>query len=205
MAKPLLDLQQHCVASARVFATRVDALSFWPQQAVVAELGVAFGDFTQLILERAAPRSFDAYDIFVLHEHATMMGRNTKETFNGKTHRQWYETRFRREIELGQIRVFEGDGAEQILRSTGPLYDVIYIDADHSETAVQRDVDASIQRLRPGGLLVFNDYVRFDRYGRTVGVIPVVNDLCCILGWRVEYVALEREGHLDVALSARER
>jgi hypothetical protein len=202
MPKPLLDLQQNSVASARVFATRVDALAFWPRGAAVAELGVAFGDYTQLILERTEPKLFDAYDIFVLHKHVMMMGRNTAETFKGKTHRQWYEARFCREIDAGRLRIFEGDGAEQISKSAGPFYDVIYIDADHTEPAVQRDVDASIRRLKPSGLLVFNDYVRFDRYGNTLGVMPVANDLCRNHGWRVEYVALEKEGHLDIALSA---
>ena len=40
----------------------------------------------------------------------------------------------------------------------------------------------------------------FDRNALKYGTIPVVNDLCRNHGWKVAYVALQREGYLDVAI-----
>ena len=40
------------------------------------------------------------------------------------------------------------------------MFDLIYIDADHSYPAVCNDIDHAVPKLRPEGLLAFNDFAR---------------------------------------------
>jgi len=39
------------------------------------------------------------------------------------------------------------------------FFDIIFIDGDHSSLAVQNDYNATIKLLRPGGFMVFDDYL----------------------------------------------
>jgi SAM-dependent methyltransferase len=193
-------LRAEHVAQARLFANRVDALGSWPKGAHVAELGVAYGGFTDKILRRTEPARFDAFDLFRLHELEKLWNRPTTEIFEGKTQRRFYEDRFADEVASGRLRTFEGDSSAGIAARPPESYDVIYIDGDHSYPGVMKDAEAAIGALKPGGILVFNDYVLYDKTGGRYGVVPVVNALCVEKGWRVFYLALNREMFCDIAL-----
>jgi hypothetical protein len=49
-------------------------------------------------------------------------------------------------------------------------------------------------------MLVFNDYVCFDRNAVEFGVIPIVNELCRGGQWKMRYLAMEARMFCDVAL-----
>lgn len=62
----------------------------------VAEIGVAFGDLTEIILDALNPSDFVAFDLFKLHELPMIWGKPTAETLGRKTHLEFYVERFRR-------------------------------------------------------------------------------------------------------------
>jgi len=195
------ELHASHVAAARLYANRIDALDILPRGGVVAEIGVALGDFSQALLDRLSPRRFDAFDIFRLHEDEAVWDRPSAEVFGGLSHRSYYERRFDTLISAGRVRVFEGDGAEQISLQPNFSYDVIYIDADHSYEAVSRDADAAERKLKKDGILVFNDYTMMDHWNNSpYGVVPVVNDFCINRGWKIVYLALNPQMFCDIAI-----
>ena len=193
-------LHQRHVIGARLYADRLSALESWPRGGRIAEIGVAYGAFTAKVFANTAPSLFDAYDLFNLHERETLWGRPTPEIFDGKTQRKFYEDRFAEPLATGRLRIFEGDGATEIAKRGPNAYDIIYIDANHSYLSVMKDATAAISVISPTGLLVFNDYVLYDRVGAKYGVVAVVNQLCIDHGWRVLYLALNREMFCDIAL-----
>jgi hypothetical protein len=197
---PLPALRAEHIKGAELFANREDALACWPKDSCVAEVGVALGTFTSHVIKNVRPRLFDAYDLFKLREIPTLWGKPTSEIFLGKTHRRFYEDKFASERSSGLLRIFEGDSSKELGKREQAFYDVIYVDADHAYDAVIRDTHASLKAIKPDGLLVFNDYVLYDKTGSKYGVVPVVNDLCVNHGWRVRYFALQREMFCDVAL-----
>ena len=78
----------------------------------------------------------------------------------------------------------------------------MYIDGDHSYGGVKRDIQQAKLKVKPGGLLVFNDYICFSheellRYG----VVQAVNELCIAEDWTFRYFVLERTMYCDVALA----
>ncbi len=197
---PPTELRTEHLTDALLYANRVDALACWPSESCVAEVGVAFGTFTAQVFRHVRPRLFDAYDIFRLHEIEVLWGKPAAEVFDGKQHKAYYEDRFSSEISRDRLRVFEGDSSVELSKRRSSFYDVIYVDGDHSYSGVIRDAQASARVLKPGGMLVFNDYILYDKTGNKYGVVPVVNDLCDKEGWTLRYLALQREMFCDVAL-----
>ena len=188
------------LAGATLYANRNDALDSWPRGAVIAELGVGFGAYSQLIMDRTYPKLFDAYDLFNLHEKETLWGKPSSHFFKGMTQIEFYRERFKAHFDADRMRAFEGDSSGQLKRQPEHFYDVIYIDGDHTLNGVKRDASVAISSIRPNGILVFNDYVYYDRTGRPYGVINVANDLCVNHGWKVKYIALQPQMFCDIAL-----
>jgi hypothetical protein len=81
------------------------------------------------------------------------------------------------------------------------LFDWIYVDADHSYEAVVRDIAAAKERVRPGGILAFNDFARIVRPGFGVfGVHQAVSEFLASEGWSVAYLCFQGEALYDIAL-----
>lgn len=97
--------------------------------------------------------------------------------------------------------VFEGDSATELGQRPDASYDIIYIDADHHYRSVLRDATAAIPKLKPDGLLIFNDYILYDHIAHIpYGIVQVVNDLCVNHGWRITHFAFHQHMFCDVAI-----
>ena len=196
-------LRQENVEGALPFATRFDLVkSLSPlSDRKVAEVGVAYGDFSRFLIDQLKPRAFHAYDLFRFHEERLIWSRPPAEILKGLTHKAFYEQRFEREIANGQVEVFEGDSAANLNEREDALYDIIYVDGDHSYSGVLRDATAAIKKLKPDGLLIFNDYVLYDNLAHIpYGIVYVVNDLCVNQGWKITHFAFERNMFCDVVI-----
>ena len=60
-------------------------------------------------------------------------------------------------------------------------FDAIYLDADHKPSSVLIDACNAWQALKPGGILIFDDYHLVDT-SRAVDVKPAVDAFCGIMG-----------------------
>lgn len=200
---PPAALGQEHVDGAQLFADRsLMIASFAPRDDLrFAEIGVAFGDFSQIILDLLAPVNFDAYDLFNFHEVPELAKR-----LGGKPHAAFYADRFRDEVDSGCMRLFVGDSSTELRRAPDGYYDMIYIDGDHSYEGVKRDTDVALEKLRPDGILIFNDYTMYDYIAHSpYGIVHVVNDLCVAHGWRITHLALQNQMFCDVAIQKRRR
>lgn len=65
-----------------------------------------------------------------------------------------------------------------------PLCDVAFIDGDHGARAVKHDTSLAMDRVRPGGMLIWHDY--HDR--ETVDVRKVLDDYHDHGGWNLKHV-----------------
>lgn len=188
------------IANAHLYADRFDmikALSTPVER--VGEVGVALGIFSKHLIEHFSPKYFDAFDLFSSHEYKSVMGRNTKEVFGELSHVDYYQ----REIGALDVDLTCHVGPSQTTLSQEPdrSFDVLYIDGDHRYDAVRQDADNSVQKIKPGGLLIFNDYVMYDPKGaQRLGVVPVANDLIVHHGWRICGFALQNLMFCDIAL-----
>lgn len=182
-------------------ANRIDMIRYLarklPDHPAVCEVGVGLGDFSEVLMRFLRPKRFVAIDWFRAHEDELNFGRPSKEVFGSMTHGEFYRRRFATK----PVEIREGNSAETLATLDDTSFDLIYIDANHEYDAVRRDAEEALRKIRPTGILIFNDYILFDHLrGTEYGVVPVVNRLVNETDWRINAFALEHDMFCDVAL-----
>jgi hypothetical protein len=159
-----------------VLESRLAMLDMLPKGLVMCEVGSETGAFAREILVRCRPRNLHAIDIDVSKIPTELLDMPNFSMHKGLSH--------------AVLRSFRDEE-----------FDFIYIDADHSYAAVRNDIDGAVPKLKPGGLLAFNDFARIVRPGfGTFGVHQAVCEFAVRSGWEVVYFCLNGEALYDVAL-----
>jgi hypothetical protein len=173
------------VQNGRLYSNRREMLSkLAPQQAICAEVGVLRGDLSQFILNSLQPRHLHLFDIDF-------------ETYK-------VTERFRDEIQSNKVCLVEGDSSTKLGEYPKPFFDWIYVDGDHSFEGCWKDLVASMNVLRPDGLIFANDYIFWSHPEcRPYGVVQGVNRLCVEYGFEIVGFALHEGMFCDVALTRR--
>lgn len=204
MTYPYMDfprLTRAHLGDAMLFANREDLIEGLPirQRGVIAEVGVALGDFSDFLLRTLKPSEFVAIDTFSMHEFPVHWGRSSEELFGGKSHLDFYRERFAHQTDC--IRIEQALSHVGLTRYPTGYFDLIYVDAAHDYESVRRDADVASDRLKPDGTLVFNDYTMFDHLlAVPYGVVPAVNEIIAAQRWRVVGFALHQHMFCDIAL-----
>lgn len=134
-----------------------------PRGAACAEVGVWKGDFSARILEVVRPRKLHLIDPWQAVGGAGYEGAR----YGGKLDEGQAEMdalhaavleRFAREREKGVVEVHRLPSTEAAERLADGELDFVYIDGDHTYEAVAADLDAYVEKVKPGGLLAGDDY-----------------------------------------------
>jgi hypothetical protein len=189
---------------ARAFFDRSDMLlALRPEKGLaICEIGVGLGGFSRFLLDHMKPSRFVAIDLFDLHTKPDVWGRTPDEVFADRTHREFYEASFAYARDIMEVE--QGLSHECIARFADRCFDILYVDAGHSYDDVSRDAAAGACKVKPDGLLVFNDYTLYDHLGEAAyGVVPAVNELIVASDWQVVGFSLQRHMYCDIALRRR--
>jgi hypothetical protein len=186
-----------------------DARLFWDRSAmlralcpgtgkVIGEVGVGLGHLSRFILSGLRPSRFVAIDSFDLHTLPMLWGKPAAEQFGGLTHRAFYERSF---ADAGKVlEIMEGQSDACLAACPDASFDLLYIDAGHDYDSVKRDAEAALRKIKPAGLLVFNDYTLLDHHGHRYGVVQAVNELLLGTDWQMVGFSLQQYMYCDVAL-----
>lgn len=159
-----------------LMSDRVEMLRRLPQGGRVCELGTFRGDFARFILDIVAPDELHLVDVSFAACRQDVLDHPV-------------------------VRRHETTTTAFLGASAAADFDWIYVDADHGYEAVAADIAAAKSRVKPGGLLVFNDFARIVRRGFGVfGVHQAVSEFAVAEGWAVAYLCLNGEALYDVAL-----
>lgn len=203
-------IPQEKMKYAKAYANRVCALELIPKGGVVAEVGVAYGDFSKIMMGKLKPKKIIAIDYFNGNNPGgDFWGRND---FNdsGLTHYEWYSREFSSEISSGFMEVRQGLSWDVLETFPNEYFDFIYLDACHSYDSVKKDVDVITKKIKDGGIITFNDYTMYNFYTDPLnsegyyGVANVVNELICNTNSIVLGLALERCLSMDLILEYHE-
>lgn len=145
-----------------------------------AEIGTLYGNFAREIVRRTNPRKLHIVDIhWASFNPVGMEG----------------------DINTGRIMKHEGCSWEVLSTFPDNYFDWIYIDANHTYSAVKKDIEVAIHKVKKEGYLIFNDYILWDPLGAAeYGVMRAVNELVVNSKFSVKYLALECRGFNDIAL-----
>ncbi|QND53454.1 class I SAM-dependent methyltransferase [Phyllobacterium sp. 628] len=188
------------VGNARLFANREDmvsSLSDLKDGKVIAEIGVAQGNFSEFLLQTLKPAEFVAFDLFTIHQWPSLWGKDPKEIFGDKTHPEWFKDRF-----AGQpVKIEIGKSWDLLPKYPDKYFDMIYLDGDHEYEGVKLDAALADKKIKDNGIIIFNDYIMYDHAGELgYGVVQVANQLIVEGGYEVIGFALERNMFCDLAV-----
>lgn len=189
------------IRASGLYANRFELAAYAPGGKVrsILEIGVGYGDFSEHLIKTFRPESFTAVDIFEMHKEEMGLGVPTEGRFKGKTHRRYFEDRFRNTVP--ELNVVEGPSAETVKTLPDGKFDLIYIDALHDYESVKNDAAQAIPKAAADAVMIFNDYAIFDPFGPVYyGVVRAVNELVCSSDWKIVGFALQAHMLCDVAL-----
>lgn len=197
--KDMPKIKDSALKNAMVLSDRISAIKRMPKGLVAAEVGVAFGDLSEKIFEIMQPEKFYGIDVF--QEDVKGFWNDNKFEKSGMTHLQWYENRFRHEIETGRFEVRQGFSWDVLAMFPDAYFDYVYLDAAHDYDCVLKDVTMLKKKVKEGGIIQFNDYIRYDYNGGQVyGVCPVVNQFIDETNSEVLYYCLSLDGYDDIVV-----
>ncbi len=173
-------LRPEHLGNCSVVPDRITLLERLPKGGVVAEAGSLHGDFARQILKLVGPEE--------LHVIDTEIRPRLRQLAEDPALR-------------GRVHLHHNDSVKALESFSDGYFDWIYIDARHDYEGVKRDIQAARTKVKPGGLLVFNDYtpwsyVEMEPYG----VVRAVNELCLEEGWEMVYLAVPGNMYCDVAV-----
>ncbi len=162
-------------ASAKVYCDRRHLMMDLAKGPIGAEVGVQAGNFSRFLLDTLELRSLHLLDM-----NTDMIRADVKA-----------DTR---------VILHKGDSSSQLRNLPPSSLDWAYIDGDHRAEGVMKDARAALKIVKPGGMLIFNDYTLWSPsevmpYGVMSVVNRIVNEGHDIVG-----VALNPWGYFDLAI-----
>ena len=164
--------------NCRVFSSRETLVAaLLPPNSVGAEVGSQSGEFARFLLDTVSPSRLDVVDV----------------TFERFMHELFGDT--------DPVVHHQGLSWEVLATFDDESFDWIYIDASHTYKDVSRDIVAAVTKLKPGGLLLFNDYTAWSPVEvAPYGVLRAVNELLQGEEWTVMGLGLHGLGYHDICL-----
>jgi hypothetical protein len=190
------------LANARLLTNRLEILPRLPQGGVFVEVGVAFGDFSERVLEVCRPDRFIGIDLFDLHEHEMVFGHSRREIMGDLDHEQFFLNKVSRFAQAAEISTLRGDSVASLETLADESVDIFYVDADHTYEGVKRDLAALKSKVKPDGYIIFNDYAMYNHLCEdgALGVVQAANEFIIENDYEILYYAFQHQMFCDVAV-----
>jgi predicted O-methyltransferase YrrM len=185
-ALPKSELSSRHTEGCRVLPDR-QALLAALRGGVVAECGVAYGDFTADILRICRPRTLYLIDAW------------SRDRFNAGLEK--VRSRFAGSIADGIVQIRVGLSTDVLAEFADGALDWVYIDTDHSYLTTLAELRLAKLKVKPDGVIAGHDYSVAGRLSAGLyGVIPACHQFCVEENWRYAYLTLDPTGVFSFAL-----
>jgi len=167
--------------------TRENLLQLLPKGGEVAEIGVALGEFSQVILANAAPRKLHLIDPWAHQDRADYRydPNNADEVEQARRY-QSVLARFAAQILSQQVEVHQAYSQDIAASFTPGQFDWIYVDGLHSYDGVSSDLRHYKDKVKPEGLIIGHNYTNhIGAQEMNFGVIEAVNDFAAAEGFHL--------------------
>lgn len=162
------------LANCKVVADRYAALPYMPKNAVCAEIGIAYGDFSQEIINAMQPKELFLFDVYTEKPGGAEWWGQKRLAESGLIHEEFIKNRF---AKYGNVFTKKGKSWEALQRFPDDYFDYVYVDGNHTYGGVKQDIAALKKKVKNGGIIAFNDYTYFGIYaGSEYGVLRAVNE-----------------------------
>lgn len=187
------DMRPELIQRLRVVPDRVALLEMMPKNGVVAEVGVAEGNFSAAILQICKPKVLHLVDLW---------SSDLKQVNYNECAYTGVKTRFSREIESGQIVLHRGFSWDVLETFPNALFDWVYIDASHAYESVKWDLNSAHPKVKPSGFIAGHDYTLWGDNLSRWGVVEAVNEFCNERKYEMAYLTHESKKKHSYAIRA---
>ncbi len=157
-------------------AIRRTFLSRLPKGGLAVEIGVWQGEFSPTILKLIEPSQLfliDPWKHIGVESHTTAFVGRTEDEKMEAIFQKVVKT-FEAEIEEGKVGIIRDFSVPALELFDHESISFAYVDGDHSYEGVTADLAALFPKIKPGGIMAFDDYHRRGWWGD--GVIRAVNE-----------------------------
>lgn len=185
---PKVELDEKHMPNTKLLPNRNMMLDLIPKGGVMAELGVAEGDFTQEILDRTQPKILHLVDVWATERYHDGLSVLVKD-------------KFKSQIESGQVVINRGYSTSELPKFEDGYFDFIYIDTDHTYKTTAQELELARSKMKKGGIIAGHDFSvgawsTLARYG----VVEAVHEFCLKYDWELIYLTNETDRLLSFAI-----
>jgi|JI10StandDraft_1071094.scaffolds.fasta_scaffold178402_2 predicted O-methyltransferase YrrM len=186
-AIPMVELRMEHLSNLCIVTDRQAFLERFPKGGIVAEMGVASGDFSAMILATCAPQVLHLVDFWGSDRYASGRSR--------------VEDRFKKEIAEGKVVINLGLSTDVLTRFPDGSFDWVYIDTDHGYPVTAAELELARTKVKKGGTIAGHDYVIGNWNGGVrYGVVEAVHEFCVKYHWELILLTHETDRHLSFAI-----
>ncbi len=184
-----MELNEKHIENTKLIANRARLLEHFPKNAVVAEIGVAEGKYSEKILSVTEPKELHLIDIW----DSGRFGEKAMQAVREK---------FKEPIDAGRIAVHRGLSLEVLQGFEDGYFDWVYLDTSHRYQETLDELECCRLKVRDGGLIAGHDYASGNiESGLRYGVVEAVNEFCNKHDWRLAYLTNEARRYLSFAIT----
>jgi hypothetical protein len=185
---PKIPLLQHHIEGATLLTDRLSLLALLPKHGVVAELGVAAGDFSRQIREICQPSKLHLVDIWGSERYGEALYLSVN-------------SHFQQQQQHGEVIIHRKPSLEALESFPDQTFDWVYIDTTHSYELTRDELRASARKVKSTGIIAGHDYIQGNwRSQYRYGVIEAVHEFCVEYNYRVLYLTMDISECLSFAL-----
>lgn len=180
-------LSEEHIKNTELLLNRKALLSKLPKYISCAELGVASGDFTKLILDTVHPSSLHLVDKWGSARYGEPQYQKVKK-LQGL-------------YKQSDIKIHRTPSIEAVSDFEDASLDFIYIDTTHGYQTTRQELELYHPKVKATGLLAGHDYSQGNWCKRSrYGVIEAVYDFCASSNWRIKYLTMDLKEKQSFAL-----
>lgn len=165
----------------KIFDTRTDILKILKKDAIIAEIGVFKGEFSEKILEICHPNKLYLIDPFDGFTGSGDKDGNNMEVVNLDYH---YQNILLPKYETSENVILIKNISDVLSKFQDDFFDYVYIDANHSYEYVKNDLELSYKKVKIGGAILGHDYTN----NGFEGVVRAVDEFCKKYDLEISYL-----------------
>ena len=182
------ELQDHHIENAKVLINREALLHKLHGKAVVAELGVNKGQFSQNIINICCPCKLHLIDTWGTDRY-------------NQTDRKYVEEKFSKLIDETIVEINQGLSTQVLKEFDDNYFDWVYLDTAHTYEITHEELILLGKKVKIDGIIGGHDYTTRSRSSAMkYGVIEAVHEFCVTNNWEFVYITLEWHGHNSFAI-----
>ena len=182
-------LEESFTKDLKIVQTRDELLKYLPKNGYVAEVGVAFGNYSTIINKVCTPKELHLIDLW---------DPSNKRYADGFAE---VNSKFEQEIKNNQVIIKQGYSWDIIETYPDHYFDFVYLDSSHDFDSVNKELAAVTNKIKKNGFICGHDYSRWAGSGvYRWGVVEAVNNFCRKNNWELIYITNEPNRLLSYAI-----